>query len=898
MNGNDSIIRTKLRAPLTRRELVPRPRLLEQITLGLRGPLTLITAPAGFGKTTLAASTISQCGMPAAWLSLDKNDNQSGRFMSYLIAALQTADARIGDEAAQLMTGMRQATAEAVLTSLINDLDAVNEEIILVLDDYQLISSRDVHEAVAFLLEHCPETFHLVIATRSDPPLPLSRLRARGLTVELRAADLRFTPSEAGQFLNEVMGLRLDPAAVAALEERTEGWIAGLQMAALSMRDRKDGIKFIEGFSGTNRYILDYLLEEVLAQQPPETQRFLLFTSILDRLSAPLCDALLENGAMPDFERDSGLSSGRQLEILERENLFLVALDDDRSWFRYHHLFADLLKARLQQTHPNLVPQLHVQAAAWLERQGLIPDAVQHLLAAGENDQAAGLIERFGPSRWQESDLSVVLMAESLPYSQLLEYPKIGIALAWLLINQGLIGKALPLLKDLESSMTSSGGKIRHPWVLTIVRLALAFLGQRLPTIDMGPLPDDQAMDDIPADEVVLRDAADVLYGMALARRGDWVHAIEFSEKRIRQQMVPYGNLVLPSLVPFLATMLLFQGRLNAAYSLCREYLDPIKSKGIRTSSAGNLDVVMGNVEYEWNQLTDAERHIREGLQANEPWGNIMTDGFGLLALTYVLMAKGDYSGAQSSTEKLIDILQKQSTPVEFNEPLRTLKVNVQLASGELQTTADWAEAVQLTDDYRQHPELYWFTMARTYLALGRYANADKILTGIPSPAGAGNQLSLQLEYLLMLALARAGMQRLQDSLALIEQCLTLAEPEGYIRVFLNFGKPARDLLAAYIRSDSAKQLQFAHKILNAFTGADQGSASGTQTGGMLEPLTDRELEVLQLMAEGKTNQEIAGHLIVARGTIKAHAASIYRKLDAANRTEAVARGRQLGILP
>lgn len=897
MNDNNPIIRTKLRPPVTRRELVPRPRLLEQIACGLRGPLTLITAPAGFGKTTLVASTLSRCGLPVAWLSLDKNDNQAGRFLSYLIAALQTADDRIGAEAAQLMAGMRQATADAVLTSLINDLDTANLEIILVLDDYQLINSRDVHETVEFILEHCPKMFHLVIATRSDPPLPLSRLRARAQIVELRAADLRFNSSEAGQFLNEVMGLQLDPAAVTALEDRTEGWIAGLQMAAISIRDREDVLNFIDGFSGTNRYILDYLLEEVLSQQRPETQRFLLYTSILERLTAPLCDAVLRNCEASEIERDNGPSSIQQLDTLERENLFLVALDDDRIWFRYHHLFSDLLKARLQQSHPNLVPQLHIQAAAWLEQNGLIPEAIQQLVAAEDIDQAADLIERFGTGRWLESDLSVIQMAECLPYDQLLCHPKIGISLAWLLINQGLIGKALPLLKDLESSLSNGTGNSQQAWVLTIVRLALAFLGQRLPSIDMGPLPGDQEMDEIPAEEVVLRDAADVLYGMALARRGEWVHAIEFSEKRIHQQVLLYGNLTFPSLVPFLATMLLFQGRLHAASSLSRDYLIPIQSKGIRISSAGNLDVVLGNVLYEWNQLEDAEMHIREGLRANEPWGNIMTNGFGLLALTHVLIAREDYEGAQTCAEKLIDILQRQSTPVEFYEPLQTLKVTVQLARGDLKTVAEWADTVQRTDDYRLHPELYCFTLARIYLALGKFAEAEKILAGNPSPNGAGNQLSRNLEYMLMQAISMAGMQRLQQRLELVEQCLAMAKHEGYIRVFLNYGKSVRDLLAAYCRSEAPKHLLFANKILTAAASASRANAVNDQMSGMLEPLTERELEVLQYLADGKTNQQIADQLIVARGTIKAHAASIFRKLDAANRTEAVTRARQLGIL-
>ena len=300
MQKADPLIRTKLRPPFSRLELVPRLRLQARIKEGLCGPLTLVTAPAGFGKSTLVASCVADCGMPVAWLSLDKDDNQVGRFLNYLVAALRQADNRVGNEAAQLLATAQQPVPEAILTCLINDLDAIDREFVLVLDDYHFINSQAVHDEVTFLLEHCPRTFHLVIATRSDPPLPLARLRARGQTVELRAAELGFTEPEAAQFLNDVMGLGLDAGSVAALEERTEGWIAGLQMASialqshLSMRDRGDASGFIEGFSGTNRYILDYLLEEVLAGQPPEIQRFLLHTSILERLTAPLCEAVLE----------------------------------------------------------------------------------------------------------------------------------------------------------------------------------------------------------------------------------------------------------------------------------------------------------------------------------------------------------------------------------------------------------------------------------------------------------------------------------------------------------------------------------------------------------------------------------------------------------------------------
>ncbi|RPI55140.1 MAG: hypothetical protein EHM56_05530, partial [Chloroflexi bacterium] len=408
MQKADTLVRTKLHLPFTRPELVPRPRLQEQIAHGLRGPLTLITAPAGFGKTTLVASAVTGCGLPAAWLSLDKDDNREERFLSYLVAALQEADHTVGRGAAQLLTAALQAPPEAVLTSLINDLDSTGGEMALVLDDYQLINSPAVHEEVAFLLEHCPKTFHLVIATRSDPPLPLARLRARGQTVELRAADLGFTEPEAAQFLNGVMGLRLDAGSVTVLKERTEGWIAGLQMAALSMRHREDVPRFIEGFSGTNRYILDYLLEEVLAGQSPEIQRFLLHTSILERLTAPLCDAVIGNQGT----RESGTIPGSPipdtpipgspiptsqsiLEYVERANLFLVPLDDERTWYRYHHLFADLLRAQLQRSlGAQGVARLHVRAAEWHAQNGSVLEAIHHASAAADDERVEHLIEQ------------------------------------------------------------------------------------------------------------------------------------------------------------------------------------------------------------------------------------------------------------------------------------------------------------------------------------------------------------------------------------------------------------------------------------------------------------------------------------------------------------------------
>jgi ATP/maltotriose-dependent transcriptional regulator MalT len=891
------LIRTKLRLPFTRPGLVSRPRLQQQIAQGLCGPLTLITAPAGFGKTTLAASCIATCGFPLAWLSLDKDDNQVERFLQYLVAALNEVDDTIGNEAAQLVASAQQAPPEAVLTSLINDLDSTNREIVLVLDDYQFISSQAVHQALTFLLEHCPYTFHLVIASRSDPALPLTRLRARGQLVELRAADLRFSAIEAAQFLNDVMGLHLDTESVAVLEERTEGWIAGLQMAALSVRDRKDVLEFIADFSGTNRYILDYLLEEVLASQPPEIQHFLLYTSILERLTAPLCDYVVDTLAPSTVL--TFRPSTEILAYLEWANIFLLPLDDERTWYRYHHLFADLLRARLLQAQPDWVSILHIRASTWLEQKGFISDSIQHLLAAHEIGRAADLIERYGPAHLVESDPSVLQMADSLPQEMILARPKIGLYQAWLLIIQGHITKALPLLNELAHQLAGAGPDSGQRWIQTIVASALAFLAPPSSTHGFDPLPDYRLLEDIPAEELILRNAADFLYGMALGRRGEFDRAVEISLRCIQREKTSYGTLAIPSLAPFLTRIYLMQGRLHAASSLCRDFLDPLKQRGARfIYSSGSMQIDLGEVLYEWNCLEEAEQHIRDGLQANEPWRNIMTDGFGLVALSRVLQAKGDHAGAMQIVEKFETRLKSRSQPVEFQEDLRTIRVRLQLASGDLQNPSHWADQIPFSEDFDLHEKRYRLTLARIRLAQGRYAEVENLLAGLIPVFAAGSRIAKQLESNLLLAAAIAGQGRLPEAFGLIESSLALAEPEGYIRVFLDVGAPARELLLAYLSSANPVHKLYAQKLLEAFSSARKASAPDRQPARLIETLSDRELEVLHLIALGRTNQEIARQLIVAPGTIKAHTASIYRKLDVANRTEAVARGRQLGILP
>jgi LuxR family maltose regulon positive regulatory protein len=467
-----------------------------------------------------------------------------------------------------------------------------------------------------------------------------------------------------------------------------------------------------------------------------------------------------------------------------------------------------------------------------------------------------------------------------------------------LLINQGAIQKALPLLNDMAHQLSSPDSDRGPDWIRTFVQLTLAFLMPPPNALELDPLPKSQLLGEIPADEPVLRDAADILYGMALERRGQTDRAAEIALQCIEREKGRQKKPAMPTLIPFLITSYMFQGRLREVAALCREYLTPIKEKGLRISTAGNLDILLGVVLYEWNCIEESEKYVRDGLQANEPWGNIMTDAFGLLALAHVLQAKGDYVAAMQIVEKFEARLQERSRPLEFREPFYTLRVRVQLASGDLETAVAWADHVQHSEDFQLHPEHYQLILARIRLLQGRHAEAERLLTMDLSGKPPGNRVARQIETDLLLAAAIAGQQRMSDALRLIDSCLALAEPEGYIQVFLDVGEPVRELLAAYIRFKNPAHGAYAQKLLAAFSPASQAEAMHPQQTGLIDPLSQRELEVLHLMSLGKTNPEIAQHLIIARGTVKAHTASIYRKLDATNRTAAVARARQLGILP
>jgi len=941
MQKADTLIRTKLRLPFIRPGLVYRPRLQARIAEGLRGPLTLITAPAGFGKTTLVASCVAGGGMPVAWLSLDRNDNQVGRFLNYLVAALQEADNTVGSEAAQLVAGMQQTPTEAVLTSLINDLDSAAGEIALVLDDYQSINSQAVHEGVAFLLAHCPSNFHLLIVTRSDPPLPLARWRARGQMVELRTADLRFTEPEAAHFLNDVMGLHLDAASVSVLEERTEGWIAGLQMAALalqgtlSVRDREDVPGFIEGFSGTNRYILDYLLEEVLASQSPDIQRFLLRTSILERLTAPLCDAVLANGQAAKSRgddrstRSESLCVGRSasvLEYLERANLFLVPLDDERIWYRYHHLFADLLRAQLQRSlGAQCVAQLHVRAADWHAQHGSILEAIHHASAASDDERVERFIEQHYMELVSRGEMSgyrfwTGKLSRELVHSR-----------PWLCIYEayshswfGELDEAGRLLEEAEkhirSEISAPDARSMQGHLAYVKSRVTAMRGDIHRAIEFCL----QAREYVPADNLALQFDTRVTLGYEYFLSGDYANASQILNESIQSGITAGAIIYTVAASCFMARLYAVHGLLNKSYDTYQMAAELIpEASGEHLGARALVEVGIADVLCEWNDLDAALAHVKQGLALLPYWGKADDWALAYITLARIHLAQANRSDAIDAVEKAIQLVQTRGVFSEARHAVEIAQVRLWLAQGDTQAATRWAvsqeERLSSGDRFGFEHELTHITQARVAIAQDRPNEGIGLLSHLEGTARLAGRMGRVIEILLLQALALQEIGDSERTILALTECLTLAEPERYVRVFLDEGQPMQMLLAQWLAQASAGSLRdYAIHLLSHFdaepyvvmAAQEKTSPAGDPSAShvvspveppgqaLIEPLSQRELEVLHLIALGRTNKEIAQQLFVAPGTVKAHTSSIYRKLDVANRTEAVARARQIGILP
>ena len=930
------LLQTKLHIPPVRPELVSRPRLIERLnasrgqTQGFGRKLTLLSAPAGFGKTTLVAEWVQAMGratppIAIAWLSLDEDDNDLARFLVYFVTALSKVEANIGKG---VLNQLRASPppAEEILTFLINVIATMPGQTILVLDDYHLIEDQAVHDSLAFLLARLPRQLHLVISTREDPYLPLARLRARSQLTELRATDLRFTSSEAAEFLNRVMGLALSAKDIAALEARTEGWIAGLQLAALalqgtiSMRGQKDVTGFVQSFTGSHRFVLDYLVEEVLERQPESIQAFLLQTAILDRLTAPLCDAVRFDRAGSPIDEGNGQEI---LDALDRANLFVIPLDDERLWYRFHHLFADLLRQRLRQIHPEQVPSLHRRASEWYEQNGFADEAIEHALRAGDLARAASLMEAHADAAWRRGEHAKLRhWLEALPLEAIRAKPRLCVYHTWYLFAGGRQDEAEEALQACEEAMDAgpdlaTGTKSPAPRGFSdLDRQAMrgraavirAFIATYLGDIPAIIRHARRALDCLPEQDLTWRRDAALALGDAQGFRGDLASAYA-ARLEAAEASQAAGDTVFSMLAHLkVAITLREQGRLQRTIEACQEQLEFASRSGlVHASAPSGFLAIWGEALAELGDLEGALDLVTGGMEAVERGGESLVTGWGYLCLARVLYSRGDMAGVIALARKVERRAQESQMPPWIAAEVTAWKARSWLAQAKLAAASRWARqrGLMAGDQPKQVDAFDFFSLnafvvlARILLARERWDEATGLLSRLLEAAEAGGRTAKVIEILGLQAIAAQAKGDTSLALAAMEKALTLAMPEGFVQTFVDEGPPMAHLLYQALSEGMAPE--YVSRLLAAFPVAKEPAAptgSQTQEVDLIEHLSERELQVLQLVAAGLTNREIAARLFLSLNTVKGHTRNIYGKLNVHSRTQAVARAQSLGLLP
>jgi LuxR family maltose regulon positive regulatory protein len=866
---------------------VSRPRLIERLDAGLDHKLTLLSAPAGSGKTTLLGEWLARFRDRAAWLSLDEGDNAEASFWTYLAAALQTVEADLGQDALRLLEAPQPPAAQVILTALLNEITTCPHQIILVLDDYHHISEPAIHQGLTFLLAHQPPNLHLVIATRADPPLPTYRLRARGQLTELRAADLRFTAGEAAAFLNAVMGLDLAREEVKALEARTEGWIVGLQLAALSLQGRADAREFIAAFRGGHHYVLEYLTHEVVRRQPEAVQRFLVQTSILDRLCGPLCDAL------------TGQSDGAAtLAALHRQNLFLLALDDEHRWYRYHHLFADLLGNLLRERwSAEQIRDLHLRAADWYERNGLTAGAVRHALAAPDYDRTARLIEQNSLAMVTRGELATLLRwIEALPRDVAHSRPWLCVHQAWPLTLAGQAAAAGPLLRQIESQVPLQGATPEDREILghvAAMRAMAAMMANDMPrAVDLAH----RAGELLPPDNLIPRNIIPSVLGIAHYAGGELAQAGQALAEELHFGRAAGSLWTIVRTFCDLADLEIVRARLHRAADLCHQALREAEVRGARRFGVvGYALVKLAEIRYGQNDLVAAHDHALEGLRLMQGWQQPYEMVIGYTALAAILQARGD-AGALEALENAETIRAAHPHYHRLDTFVRRCRVRLSLVAEGPEAAAHHAAGVRLGETgpplYREGEQVL---LARLLVARRAWDEARPRLARLAAEAEAGGRFGHLIEILALQALAHQAGGDTGRALAALERALTLGETVGYARPFVELGAPLVPLLQqAAARGTTPDHLR---GLLAALGAGAPAAPSPSGRPALVEPLTGRELQVLQLIAGGHTNQEIADALVISLNTVKKHASNVYGKLGVDSRTQATLRAQELGLL-
>ena len=952
---------TKLTVPPPHYNLVTRPRLIQRLDEGLclGHKLTLISAPAGFGKTTLLSGWISNFGLRTAdsgskaidassvpergsvvrdrvaWVSLDEGDNDPARFLAYLVGSLQTVQAGIGQAESNALQSPKPPSMEGLLAALINQIGAIPSDVLLILDDYHLITSESIHRALTFLIDHLPSNLHLVIATRADPPLPIPRLRGRGHLTEVRQADLRFTSDEATALLTQVMELELSANDVAALASRTEGWVAGLQMAAVSMRGREDISGFVRAFTGSDRFILDYLAEEVLQRQVEGIQTFLLRTAILDRLTGPLCNAVLGVSKPADQQKGQDI-----LEYLERNNLFVVPLDNERRWYRYHRLFVDLLRARLSQAHPDQIPYLHRRASEWHEQNGLMAAAIDHALAAEDFARSADLIEQTAEATLMRGEVATFLRwAEALPPDLIRERPSLSVSHVWMLLLSGRpLGAVESRLQDVDRDNESIAGRI-----VALRALMAALQGQLSHAVRLSR----QALAQLSEEDRFARDLSAWVLSAVQSGSDDDTVGTQAMEEVLRSSQKSGNVMVAVMVMSHKAELLMRQGQLRRAEETYRQALElATDPQGQRMPIAGQALVGLGELARELNDLDAATRYLVEGIHLAEQWTEVgPLEAY--IALARVKQAQAEPDGAREALRKAQELAAKFDITEIDDVTVAMFQARLWIAHGNLEAARHWAEGRELhkyinsalqeergaSFDHRLR-KYELLVLARLLIAERRFAEAATLLESLMPVAKRRRRPGLVIEIHVLQALAFQAQGNLDQATVSLERAISLAEPEGYVRVLVDEGEPMARLLREAMARGVA--LDYSGKLLSAFANKTKDDGRKTEpshpstvpstsplaalrtslprqsslrhssgqaeqapgpSSALVEPLSERELEVLQLLNSHLSSTEIAQKLFISANTARFHIKNIYTKLSAHRRADAVQRARELHLL-
>ena len=907
------LLETKFYLPKWSADLVSRSRLIDRIHPQRK--LTLISAPAGFGKTTLLAQWVAAIPTRTiAWVSLDQGDNDPAFFWNYLITALQKIQPSLGERSRSLLQSPQPPSIESVLMTLLNELTAVEADITLILDDYHAIETQAIHRGIGFLLNHLPPQVHLIIASRADPPLSLARLRSRGELTELRVSDLRFTPDEAATFLNQGMGLEISAVEVSALEQRTEGWIAGLQLAALSLQGREDIPDFVAAFSGDDRYIVDYLMEEVLQRQPDRVRRFLLQTSVLERLSSSLCDAVT------DQNDGQGM-----LETLERGNLFIIPLDNKRQWYRYHHLFADVLQAHALRSWPERISSLHERASEWYEQNHLFSDAIRHALAAQDFERAAGLIERVWPTmRRHQRETTVLGWITSLPDSLIRNRPVLSVAYALVLLNDGQLDAVESRLQDaercLEAAVDSQGPLAVERVVTDDAQLqslpasianARAYRAQALRDVSGTVTYAQQALELLPEDEEYERGTTAALLGLAYWTSGrpeagyrSFVEGLAIFKQMGLTQIAIGGTFIL-------AQMSMAQGRLHRAINICEQSLQLAAEQGNPVlPGTPELYLALSELRYEQGDLAAANQLLLRGETLRQQASLSGAKFLWWVVQARLKVAEGDLDTALNQLHEGERLYYRTPIPVPDVRPVEALKVQWWLRQGKLAEALGWVRERGLSvDDQPDYLREYeHLTLVKVLIAQYQRDGTDEvihqvtcILTRLLAAAEAEARTGSIIKILVVLALAEEAQGDVTSAIVSLERALILAEPEGYVRIFVEPGTPMVQLLReAMTRGITLTYTNWLLTTLATWGQPHDDTPTASVVPSpqpLIEPLSQRELDVLRLLNTELSGPEIARELVVALSTVRTHTKRIYSKLNVTNRRAAVKRATELKLL-